>query len=135
MIVIDYLQLLTIGNNSSTSNRQAEVALISRTLKQLARELNIPVIALSQLSRDVEKRENKTPMMSDLRESGAIEQDADIIAFLYRDAYYHPDKYQDQKEHQPTDIIIAKHRNGAVGKITLTFNPNIGLFQDVRGEK
>lgn len=135
LIVIDYLQLLTVGNTASNSNRQAEVALISRTLKQLARELNIPVIALSQLSRDVEKRENKTPMMSDLRESGAIEQDADIIAFLYRDAYYHPEKHEDKK-HQQTDIIISKHRNGAIGKVQLTFNPNLGLFTDVnRGDK
>jgi len=135
MVVIDYLQLLTVANTASSNNRQAEVALISRTLKQLARELNIPVIALSQLSRDVEKRENKTPMMSDLRESGAIEQDADIIAFLYRDAYYRPEKYDD-KQHQETEIIISKHRNGAIGKVKLVFNPNIGLFTDVqRGDK
>lgn len=129
LIIIDYLQLLTVANVSS-NNRQIEVALISRTLKQIARELKIPVIALSQLSRDVEKRENKRPMMSDLRESGAIEQDADIIAFLYRDAYYHPEKNEDKK-HQQTDIIIAKHRNGAIGKVQLTFNPNLGLFTDI----
>ena len=127
MIVIDYMQLITVGSGSS-DNRQAEVSAISRTLKMLARELEIPVIALSQLSRKVEQRENKTPMMSDLRESGAIEQDADIIMFLYREAYYK--KEEADKSHQATDVIIAKHRNGAIGSISLSFNPQIGLFTD-----
>ncbi len=130
MIVIDYLQLLSVGNASS-DNRQAEVSVISRTLKQLARELDVPVVALSQLSRRVEQRENKTPMMSDLRESGAIEQDADLITFLYREAYYKP--AEASKTHQKTDIIISKHRNGAVGVISLQFNPMLGLFTDSDG--
>ena len=127
MIVIDYMQLITVGSGSS-DNRQAEVSAISRTLKMLARELEIPVIALSQLSRKVEQRENKTPMMSDLRESGAIEQDADIIMFLYREAYYN--REEANPNHQNTDVIIAKHRNGAIGTIKLSFNPTIGLFTD-----
>ena len=131
MIVIDYMQLITVGSGSS-DNRQAEVSAISRTLKMLARELEIPVIALSQLSRKVEQRENKTPMMSDLRESGAIEQDADIIMFLYREVYYN--KEERNKKHQGTDVIIAKHRNGAIGTIKLSFNPTIGLFTDTGKE-
>ena len=134
MIIIDYLQLLSIGNYQS-ENRQAEVSRISRTLKQLARELNIPVIALSQLSRRVEQRENKRPMMSDLRESGAIEQDADIVAFLYRDAYYNKDTSESESSNQITDIIISKHRNGPTGNIQLTFNPEIGSFSSGQGKK
>ncbi len=130
MIVIDYLQLLTVGNASSR-DRQGEVAVISRTLKKLARELNIPIIALSQLSRAVESRESKIPMMADIRESGSIEQDADIIMFLYRAAYYEEDKGAGQAQ-QETKIIIAKHRNGSVGNIDLKFNPKIGLFTDTK---
>ena len=130
MIVIDYLQLLTVGPASSR-DRQAEVSVISRTLKKLARELDIPIIALSQLSRAVENRENKTPIMADIRESGSIEQDADIIMFLYRGAYYEEDKGAGQSQ-QETKIIIAKHRNGSVGNIYLKFNPKIGLFTDTK---
>jgi replicative DNA helicase len=128
---------LIVTKNIKGDNRQAEVSAISRTLKQLARELEVPVIALSQLSRRVEQRENKTPMMSDLRESGAIEQDADLIMFLYREAYYNKESLDDDKqdaEHQETDIIISKHRNGSTGKISLMFNPSFGLFSERKGD-
>ncbi|WGI36803.1 replicative DNA helicase [Mesomycoplasma lagogenitalium] len=124
LIVVDYLQLIDVG--SGGQNRQVEVSKISRTLKQLAREINCPVIALSQLSREVEKREDKKPLISDLRESGAIEQDADIVAFLYRENYYK--KEISPYDIQETKLIIAKHRNGAIGEISLQFNPKIGLF-------
>ena len=131
LVVIDYLQLIPLSHKSNSDNRQQEVSIISRTLKQLARELEIPVIALSQLSRKVEQREDKTPMMSDLRESGAIEQDADIIGFLYREDYYNKDK---EVAHdvmlQQTDFIISKHRNGSVGTIELGFNLAKGKFTD-----
>lgn len=125
-IVIDYLQLIVASSGGSDDNRQAEVSAISRTLKKLARDLNIPVIALSQLSRKVEQREDKRPMMSDLRESGAIEQDADLIAFVYRENYYKKQEEKDEKE--MTDVIIAKHRNGAIGTVRLFFKPEHGLF-------
>lgn len=127
LIVIDYLQL--IPTNSIGDNRQQEVSKISRSLKQLARELGVPIIALSQLNRRVETREDKKPMMSDLRESGAIEQDADIIAFLYREDYYDKDKNFENKI-QLTELNIAKHRNGAIGNIELSFNQAIGRFSD-----
>ncbi|MGL5308552.1 MAG: replicative DNA helicase, partial [Metamycoplasmataceae bacterium] len=114
LIVIDYLQLIPLTHDSNSNNRQQEVSIISRTLKQLAREMEIPIIALSQLSRKVEQREDKTPMMSDLRESGAIEQDADIVSFLYREDYYNKDKDESTQPTilHPTDFIISKHRNG-----------------------
>ncbi|MDK2819298.1 MAG: replicative DNA helicase [Mycoplasmataceae bacterium] len=131
LIIIDYLQLIPLSHKISSDNRQQEVSTISRTLKQLARELEIPIIALSQLSRKVEQREDKTPMMSDLRESGAIEQDADIIGFLYREDYYNKDKEQDQDfTLQQTEFIVSKHRNGSVGTITLGFNLAKGKFTD-----
>ncbi|NQZ65698.1 MAG: replicative DNA helicase [Mycoplasmatales bacterium] len=130
LIVIDYLQLLTVGTTHS-ENRQAEVSIISRTLKKLARELNVPVIALSQLSRKVESRESKVPMMSDIRESGAIEQDADVIAFVYREAYYKSkDLDEDDQSQQETQVIIGKHRNGATGIVRLSFEPEFGIFLD-----
>lgn len=122
-IFIDYLQLIVSANNRSSENRQAEVTVISRTLKKLARDLDVPVIALSQLSRRVEQRESKMPMMSDIRESGAIEQDADLIAFIYRDAYYNKEAKEDLAK-----VIIAKHRNGALGDVDFFFNASHGTF-------
>lgn len=122
LIIIDYIQLMS--GRKATDNRVQEVSEISRGLKQLARELNVPVIALSQLSRAVEARQNKRPMLSDLRESGAIEQDADIVMFIYRDDYYNP-----ESEHRgEAEIIIAKQRNGPVGTCELLYQASITRF-------
>lgn len=118
LIIIDYLQLMQ-GSGRHDGNRVQEVSEISRGLKLIARELNVPVIALSQLSRTVETRTPQIPQLADLRESGSIEQDADIVMFIYREAYYNPDTERENI----TDLIIAKHRNGPVGKVELYFHP------------
>lgn len=125
LVIIDYLQLIS-GSANSRESRQQEVSDISRQLKGIARELEVPVIALSQLSRSVEQRTDKRPVLSDLRESGAIEQDADIVSFIHREDYQNPEK---EKETQgATDIIIAKHRNGATGDVRLVFLKNYSKF-------
>ncbi|WP_163538794.1 replicative DNA helicase [Gracilibacillus sp. YIM 98692] len=126
MILIDYLQLIQ-GSGNSKENRQQEVSEISRALKGLARELNVPLISLSQLSRGVETRQDKRPMMSDLRESGSIEQDADIVGFLYRDDYYD----QESEKQNIIEIIIAKQRNGPVGTVELAFVKEFNKFVDL----
>ncbi|HUM85123.1 MAG TPA: replicative DNA helicase [Lachnospiraceae bacterium] len=123
IIFIDYLQLMA-GNGRSTDNRQQEISDISRALKSLARELNIPIVALSQLNRTVEQREDHRPMLSDLRESGAIEQDADVVMFIYRDDYYH----KDSEEKNVAEVIIAKQRNGPIGTIKLVWLPEYTKF-------
>lgn len=119
LIVIDYLQLMSGSRGGNEFNRVQEVSEISRGLKLIAREMNVPVIALSQLSRSVESRSPQIPQLSDLRESGSIEQDADIVAFLYREDYYNPET---DRQHI-TDLILAKHRNGPTGRIELYFHP------------
>lgn len=126
LVVIDYLQLMEGSGGSDDRNQQ--VSAISRGLKALARELGVPVIALSQLSRAVESRQDKKPMLSDLRESGAIEQDADIVMFIYRDEYYNK---EDSENKGKADLIIAKHRNGPVGSVELLFQANITKFKNI----
>lgn len=120
LIIVDYLQLMQgSGRASSEGNRVQEVSEISRGLKLIAREMNVPVVALSQLSRSVESRNPQIPQLADLRESGSIEQDADLVAFIYREAYYNPET----ERQNVTDLIIAKHRNGPTGKVELYFHP------------
>ena len=126
LIIIDYLQLMS--GNGRTDSRQQEISEISRALKALARELNVPVIALSQLSRAVEQRPDHRPMLSDLRESGAIEQDADVVMFLYRDDYYNKDT--DKKN--IAEVIIAKQRNGPIGTISLVWLPQYTKFANMQ---
>ncbi len=149
MIIIDYLQLMNSAGGGKNTNREQIISEISRNLKALARELNVPVIALSQLNRGVEGREEKRPMLSDLRESGAIEQDADIIIFLYREAYYQAlaaRKVNKQKKDEEaaapaveidpnapgvTEVILAKHRSGSTGKVEVMFHPPLVLFSNI----
>ncbi|MBP3391403.1 MAG: replicative DNA helicase [Clostridia bacterium] len=128
LIIIDYLQLMSSGGKSD--NRTTEIAEISRALKIMAKELNVPVIVGSQLSREVEKRADKRPQLSDLRESGAIEQDADIVMFIYRDVVYNKDKL-DERMHNIAELIIGKHRNGSTGTINLIFDGSHASFKNV----
>lgn len=126
IIIIDYLQLMT-GSKRSES-RQQEISEISRSLKEVARELNVPVVALSQLSRAVEQRPEHRPMLSDLRESGAIEQDADVVMFLYRDDYYN----KDTAKPNVAEVIIGKQRNGSLGTIELAWLPQYTKFANMK---
>lgn len=129
LVMIDYLQLLTTGKRAES--RQLEISEISRTLKAIAREIEAPVIALSQLSREVEKRDDKRPMLSDLRDSGAIEQDADVVMFIYRDEYYH----KDSEDAGITEIIIGKQRNGPVGTVKLGWQAHLTKFVNIERER
>lgn len=130
VIIIDYLQLIT---GSKGENRQQVVSEISRELKILAKDLKVPVIALSQLSRAVEQRQEKRPMLSDLRESGSIEQDADIVAFLYRDAYYQKEQADSQEANNVTELILEKNRHGSLGTVKLYFHKEYTKFSSVEG--
>ena len=135
LIVVDYLQLMTLGYSQKSGNREQEISTISRNLKALAKELDIPIIALSQLSRAVELRGGtKRPILSDLRESGAIEQDADIVSFLYRPEYYKIDEWDDE-DRSPAlgqaEFIVAKHRNGGLSSIKLKFINSLGKFENL----
>jgi replicative DNA helicase len=150
MLVIDYLQLLQgTGSKQSTENRVNEISEITRGLKAIAKELNIPVLALSQLSRAVEQREDKRPQLSDLRESGSIEQDADVVMFVFRKEYYlerlRPDDtaggdkmmaWQDSMDRAKNiaECIIAKQRHGPIGTAHMHFNPHLTSFTDLDGE-
>jgi replicative DNA helicase len=125
LVIVDYLQL--IQGRRSAESRQLEISEISRSLKALAKELNVPVVALSQLNRKVEDRPNKRPQLADLRESGAIEQDADVIVFIYRDEVYNP---HSEENRNTAEIIVAKQRNGPTGSLKLTFLKELTLFKN-----
>ena len=125
-MVIDYLQLMT-GHSGRAENRQVEVSEISRGLKVLARELEVPVVALSQLSRNLEMRQDKRPVLADLRESGSIEQDSDVVIFIYRDEVYN----HESPDRGTAEIIVAKHRNGPTGVSQLAFLPHYTRFGNV----
>src|SRR5207302_8614882 len=122
----DYLQLMTSGGTAE--NRVQEVSQISRSLKVLARDLDVPILAMSQLSRAVEQRHDKRPILSDLRESGSIEQDSDLVAFIYRDEYYNPDETDQQGL---AEIHLSKHRNGPTGMVKLSFMKRFAKFADL----
>lgn len=147
MIIVDYLQLMSSSSRKADANRVQEISEISRGLKQIAREIEVPIIALSQLSRSVESRENKRPQLSDLRESGSIEQDADVVLFLYREAYYKERQFgpigqwnEEQKRFYDkiknvAELYVSKNRKGAVGGVTLQFTPELTLFRDYTDSK
>jgi len=131
LIIVDYLQLMDASSTERHENRATQISSITRSLKMLAKELDVPVVALSQLNRSVEQRPDKRPVMADLRESGAIEQDADVILFIYRDEIYN-----EESEHAGTaQIIIGKQRNGPVGSVTLTFRKEFTRFADHASEQ
>jgi len=125
LVVVDYLQLM---QGTTRENRQQEISEISRGLKNLARELSVPIVAASQLNRSLEAREDKRPRLADLRESGALEQDADVVMFIYRHEYYHP---EDLEKKGMAEIHIAKHRAGATGLVEMTFLPEFTRFADL----
>ncbi len=139
LIIVDYLQLMQ--GDRRTDNRVQEVSEISRALKGLARELNVPVLAVSQLSRAPEGRASHEPQLSDLRESGSIEQDADVVIFVFRDEYYYPSKEDWEREHPgesyppPASIIVAKHRNGPTGEVKLLFKSRLAKFENITNEE
>jgi replicative DNA helicase len=131
LIVVDYLQLMAGNTGRKGENREQEIAYISRSLKNLAKELNVPVLALCQLSRAVEQRADKRPMLSDLRESGSIEQDADVVLMLYRDDYYN----KESEQQNVAEVIIAKHRHGSTGTVSLYFRKELTQFRDLEIER
>jgi replicative DNA helicase len=135
LVVVDYLQLMR--GNRKTENRVQEISDIARSLKGLAKELDVPVIALSQLNRSVENRENKRPQLADIRESGSIEAEADLVIFIYRDDYYKARENPEEANTDPertevSEIIIAKHRNGPIGTVKLGFQPTYANFENLR---
>ena len=129
-IMIDYLQLMTAGGGRSSESRQQEISEISRSLKAIAREMEVPVVALSQLSRAVEQRPDHRPVLSDLRESGAIEQDADVVMFLYRDDYYNPES----EKRGIAEVLIRKQRNGPIGNVELAWLAEYTKFASMMRE-
>ena len=139
LIIVDYLQLMQ--GDGRGENRVQEISYISRSLKAIARELNVPVIAISQLSRAVEWRASHRPQLSDLRESGSIEQDADVVLFIYRDDYYYTkDEWETQHPEREypegiADIIVAKHRNGPTGQLSLRFLPRLARFNNITNQE
>jgi replicative DNA helicase len=139
LLIIDHLGLLQ--GDGHWENRVQEISYISRSLKAIARELNIPVLALSQLSRASEWRASHKPQLSDLRDSGSIEQDADVVTFIYRDEYYFPTREEWEREHPdqtyppPAELIVAKHRNGPIGEIKVRFRPNLARFENIASEE
>ena len=135
VVIIDYLQLMTGRNLRYSESRQQEISEISRSLKSLARELNVPVIALSQLSRGPDSRPNHRPMLSDLRESGSIEQDADLVCFLYREAYYNKELAEDDPKQRETEVILAKNRNGPIGVVKMSFAGEFTLFYELADQE